>query len=227
MLLNILSVAIRIHPGQQVTLRAETAPGAAAGEASAGAAETGEANLLALAVEGPPQPGLCRPFNEDDMGSLGITARIAALYGGSLAYTPQGQPCQVVLSLPIFHQHQVLIVDDNLDFIQLVTRSLTGTHYLATGERSPRGVLDSVLRLNPDVVLLDVMMPGLDGWEVLGRLRRHPATARIPVIICTVLPQEELALSLGASGFLRKPVTPEQILSALERCSRPPRPPQG
>lgn len=68
----------------------------------------------------------------------------------------------------------------------------------------------------PRIIVLDVMMPEIDGWEVLGRLRQHPLTSHIPIIICTILAEEELALSLGASGFLRKPVSREAFLGALD-----------
>jgi CheY-like chemotaxis protein len=61
-----------------------------------------------------------------------------------------------------------------------------------------------------------VMMPNVDGWELLGRLRQHPSTADIPVLVCTILPQETLALSLGASAFVRKPITRQVFLSALD-----------
>jgi CheY-like chemotaxis protein len=69
--------------------------------------------------------------------------------------------------------------------------------------------------LRPQAILLDVMLPGMDGWETLARLRRHPATERLPVIICTILPEEQLALALGASAFLRKPLAREELLQAL------------
>jgi len=64
---------------------------------------------------------------------------------------------------------------------------------------------------------VDVMMPGVDGWELLGRLRQHPLTGHIPIVVCTVLTQEELALSLGASDFLPKPVARQAFLEALDR----------
>jgi CheY-like chemotaxis protein len=60
------------------------------------------------------------------------------------------------------------------------------------------------------------MMPGIDGWDLLAQLRHHPLTCDIPVLVCTVLPQEELALSLGASGFVRKPTTRQSFRQALE-----------
>jgi CheY-like chemotaxis protein len=61
------------------------------------------------------------------------------------------------------------------------------------------------------------MLPGVDGWEILGRLREHPTTSSVPVIISTILLQEDLALSLGAAGFLRKPFTQTALLAALDQ----------
>ena len=69
--------------------------------------------------------------------------------------------------------------------------------------------------VHPDAVILDVMMPDMDGWEVLQRLRNHPATQQIAVIICSVFDDPELAYALGASSFLSKPVKREDIIKAL------------
>ena len=68
----------------------------------------------------------------------------------------------------------------------------------------------------PDIILLDVMLQDLDGWELLGRFRAHPQLGDRPVIVCTILPQRDLALSLGAAGFLSKPLSQRQLLSALD-----------
>jgi CheY-like chemotaxis protein len=61
------------------------------------------------------------------------------------------------------------------------------------------------------------MIPEMDGWEVLQRLRNHPQTASIPIIICSVLDSPELAYSLGASLFLSKPIGRDDILNALHK----------
>jgi CheY-like chemotaxis protein len=61
------------------------------------------------------------------------------------------------------------------------------------------------------------MMPEIDGWELLGKFRHHPQTGQIPIIVCTILSQKELALSLGASGFIHKPVTRQNLLLELDR----------
>ena len=60
------------------------------------------------------------------------------------------------------------------------------------------------------------MIPEIDGWKMLGRISENPATRDIPVIICTVLPQEELAHSLGAVAFLKKPFNRHDFLSLLD-----------
>jgi CheY-like chemotaxis protein len=69
--------------------------------------------------------------------------------------------------------------------------------------------------LTPQLILLDVMMPGRDGWTALGQLREHPQTQHIPIIVCSIVSQRELALALGAVAFLRKPVSREDLLAAL------------
>ena len=73
-----------------------------------------------------------------------------------------------------------------------------------------------------DCILLDVLMPGEDGWHLMSWLRRSPEAASIPVVVCSVLDQPELAISLGATGYLRKPVTQEQLRLALQRWARDP-----
>jgi CheY-like chemotaxis protein len=60
-----------------------------------------------------------------------------------------------------------------------------------------------------------VMMPEVDGWKVMSKLRQHPLTSHIPILVCTILAQENLALALGASGFVQKPVTRRALLEAL------------
>ena len=70
----------------------------------------------------------------------------------------------------------------------------------------------------PDIIVLDVMMPQKDGWEVLQTLHNSEATRHIPVIVCSVLDDARLALSLGAVDHLAKPVTRSRLLQALARC---------
>jgi CheY-like chemotaxis protein len=70
---------------------------------------------------------------------------------------------------------------------------------------------------HPDAITLDVMMPNVDGWQVLRGLANAPATANIPVIICSVLKEPELAFSLGARAYLKKPVDRLELVATLAR----------
>jgi len=72
--------------------------------------------------------------------------------------------------------------------------------------------------LHPAVIILDVMIPSQDGWEILERLRADPETRGTPVVICSVLPEQTLALSLGVDQFLPKPVSRSALLAILQRC---------
>ena len=67
------------------------------------------------------------------------------------------------------------------------------------------------------MIVVDIMMPQVDGLQVLSRFRHHPMLGKIPVLVCSVLPQKDLAASLGASGFLQKPIRREPFLAALDQ----------
>lgn len=151
-----------------------------------------------------------------------MAQRLLALSGGTLVvrHPDEGRggllaPRSVRLMLPLAPPATILIIDDNQDALQLIQRYLAGTLYRAVVTRSPFEGMELAQELRPQAILLDVMLPGMDGWETLARLRRHPATERLPVIICTILPEEQLALALGASAFLRKPLAREELLQAL------------
>jgi CheY-like chemotaxis protein len=115
----------------------------------------------------------------------------------------------------------VLVIDDNADTLQLLRRYTAGTRYRLVGTRDPDQALGIACETDPQVVVLDVMMPQVDGWKVLGRLRQHPLTGHLPIVVYTILAQEELALSLGASAFLRKPVTQQRFLAVLDQVVLP------
>jgi CheY-like chemotaxis protein len=68
-------------------------------------------------------------------------------------------------------------------------------------------------------VTLDVMMPDQDGWEILQNLKNQTDTSALPVIVCSVLKERDLAFSLGANQFLEKPVTQHMLLRALAECT--------
>ncbi|MGQ9552650.1 MAG: response regulator [Anaerolineae bacterium] len=112
----------------------------------------------------------------------------------------------------------VLVVEDNPGAIELYRRYLTSSSWQVHGLSDPRLCYDLVRTNQPHLVVLDVMMPHVDGWTVLRALKGHPETARVPVIVCSVVEDPALATALGAAVYLRKPVSQAEFLMAVDRC---------
>ena len=109
----------------------------------------------------------------------------------------------------------VLVVDDDAVVRQIVARQLgrSGCYVItaATGESG----LELAQHQRPDVVLLDVLLPDMEGWAVLSALKSSQETEEIPVVMITSVDGADLAYSLGAADFLTKPVKRDQLISAL------------
>ena len=139
--------------------------------------------------------------------------------GGMLDIARQSRPggYTLLIKLPELVQIKVLAIDDNADVLQLMHRYTWNTPYNLTVLKDQQNMLTVIEELSPQIIILDVMMAENDGWELLGRLRENPLTNTIAIIVCTILPQESLALALGAAGFLRKPVSRKAFLEALDQ----------
>jgi CheY-like chemotaxis protein len=111
----------------------------------------------------------------------------------------------------------VLVVDDNEDMARLYKGATVGTRYHIAHIAQGRDLLGALEAVAPDVIVLDVMLPDIDGWRLLMRLREDPASRAIPVIVCSVVREEDLALSLGAARYLPKPVRPREFIRALDQ----------
>lgn len=77
------------------------------------------------------------------------------------------------------------------------------------------GTIEAALKYKPDVIILDLLLPNLSGWEVLAQLTANPATEHIPVLVVSVVDERSQALALGASEYLLKPISRQQLHSAL------------
>jgi len=121
------------------------------------------------------------------------------------------------VGLPSVGRVTVLVVDDNPDMVRFYRRSTEKTAYHIVHVAEGQGVFEKIAATSPDIIVLDVMLPDVDGWEVLTRLHQDPATRHIPVIVCSVVREEELALSLGAACYLSKPVRSREFIQALDR----------
>ncbi len=124
---------------------------------------------------------------------------------------------EIVFVMPRASQRRVLVIDDNAAIHQLLERYLAPQHYAIIHARSGQEALQLAVETLPDAITLDVMMPNVDGWQVLRGLANNPSTAPIPVIICSVLKEPELAFSLGARAYLKKPVDRLELIATLAR----------
>jgi putative two-component system response regulator len=121
---------------------------------------------------------------------------------------------------PLVGPGTVLIVDDeptNIEILAvLLERDAYEVAFATTGEQA----LELVETVRPDLILLDVMLPGLNGYDVCARLKHNPATADIPVVFITGLDREEdqtRAREAGAADFVTKPFSPPAIRACVRK----------
>jgi CheY-like chemotaxis protein len=120
----------------------------------------------------------------------------------------------------------VLVIDDDPNARALLSRFLIREGFaVRTAADGPTG-MKLARSARPRAILLDVMMPHMDGWAVLAALRADPETADIPVIMVTIVDEKNLGYSLGAADYLTKPVEWERLKRTLDRyrCAHPPCP---
>jgi len=113
--------------------------------------------------------------------------------------------------------HLILAVDDNPDVIVLIKTALQDMSYTVVGEQDPLKVMELVQEMRPCAITLDVMMPGLNGWQILHQLRDNPATASIPVVMLTVLSEQTTGYVLGADDYVIKPFKKDVLCNTLQR----------
>jgi len=116
----------------------------------------------------------------------------------------------------------VVVVEDDRRSFDLLRVYLEGAGARVVSARDGKEGLDTVRRLNPAGVVLDILLPGVDGWEVLAQLKADPKTAAIPVIVVSMLDERGRGFALGAAEYLVKPVGKEQLLAALYRAAAMP-----
>ena len=118
---------------------------------------------------------------------------------------------------------RVLVVDDILANVRLLEAKLAAEYFEVVTAMNGVDALESVQRTRPDIVLLDVMMPGIDGIEVCKRIKSNPSTQHIPVVMVTALDQPEdrvRGLEAGADDFLTKPVNDVSLFCRVKSLVR-------
>ena len=126
---------------------------------------------------------------------------------------------------PSANRPKILVIDDDKEIRTVIAELLSMSGYDVVEAASGQQGLDHASRFVPDLVLLDVMMPGIDGWTVLSKLQDNPKLADVPVIVLSAVGDVEMAMSLGAASVLLKPVDASRLtaeiatqLSPLPKC---------
>jgi CheY-like chemotaxis protein len=162
-------------------------------------------------------PTALHPMGQQEaLERLSALEEMAELSGARIAPIRSAQSILgMEVRLPTTQHHTVLVVDDNRDALELFRRYLSAHDYRVLAAQTAQEGLCLAQQQQPQAIILDLMMPEQDGWDLMQILLNQPATSNIPIIVCSVLKQKELALSLGAAVFLDKPVSEQTLLSTL------------
>ncbi|GAB4367224.1 MAG: hypothetical protein Kow00121_05300 [Elainellaceae cyanobacterium] len=179
---------------------------------------------------------LSRKYAGTGLG-LALVRRIAELHGGSVTLESQeGKGSRFTVTLPWTAVHpseavaepevaqlqkldlqQVLIVEDSQAAANQVARYLTELGAKTIVHPCGSGAVQIALQSQPDVIILDILLPDRTGWEVLAELKANPATQAIPVIMISVVDEQSRSLAMGADAHLLKPFTRQQLQQTLSR----------
>ena len=109
----------------------------------------------------------------------------------------------------------ILVVEDDINASELLTITLTKAGYRAVPAYTGKEALALVEKMEPFAITLDIMLPGMDGWEVLNRLKDNPNTCHIPVIVISMVDNKEIGFALGVVDYFVKPVEKSTLLASL------------
>jgi len=179
------------------------------------------------ALTGPPRPFVTLELEHPMVGRrqpIGNTLEQLARSAGAdvhIEITPR-QTEKLIVRLPAAQARYVLMIDDNPDMLRLVQRQLQRASDLAfVGVSTMDQALSQIRASRPACILLDLMMPDHDGWEILRLLKTYPETASIPIVISSVLPEPELARAMGAAAILPRPFKAAQLNEMLRALTAP------
>jgi len=116
--------------------------------------------------------------------------------------------------------HVVLAIDDDPNVIELLRENLDEADYHVVGAADGDDGLRKARKIRPLAIILDIMMPQKDGWEVLNELKADPVTCEIPIIVLSIVDQKARGFHLGAIEYLSKPFDAEAILATLKRIAK-------
>ena len=239
-ILNLVSNAIKYTDRGSITVTA----GQQAGEIVVSVRDTG------IGIAPQDLPKVFEPFRQVGKAierraagtglGLAISRRFVEMHGGRIwVESEPGQGSTFSFTLPVMGApcpapagagegpaavpagRTVLVVDDDPDVISLFRRYLEEQGYQVLGATDAVEALRLAWEEHPYAITLDIILPGEDGWTVLRALKEDPATRDIPVVICSVVQDQDIGFSLGAADYLTKPVSREALLDALARLGQP------
>jgi PAS domain S-box-containing protein len=239
MLLNLVSNAIKFTPsGGHIDIRSRRVGSwveVAVSDTGIGIAEHDLAQLFTEFHQVDAGPG--RQHEGTGLG-LALTRRFAELHGGRVSVTSSpghgstftlhlpleaaapklsapGAPAHVAPTDPA--RPLVLVVDDNPGAAEILTRHLDAGGFQVQVARTGPEALSLARELKPAAITLDILLPEVDGWEVLNRLKADEATRDIPVVVVSVIDNPALGRALGAFDYFVKPVDGKALLSRLSQ----------
>jgi signal transduction histidine kinase/CheY-like chemotaxis protein len=238
MLLNLASNAVKFTPeGGMVTIATRRLPESI----EVSFADTG------IGIDKQDQERIFHEFQQVDSGvgrsqpgtglGLTLTRRFARLHGGDVNLQSEpGKGSVFTIGLPIqAHSEEplaarpttvrpsdasrplVLVVEDDPAAAELLTRQLDRAGFGTVVARSGADAIAKAIAIKPAAITLDILLPDLDGWEVLTRLKRESATSEIPVVVVSVVDNPELGMALGALDYFVKPVPANDLINRLNR----------
>gem|GEM_PF-6547244 len=172
------------------------------------------AGLVSMQISGP-APG---PLDPVQLGVAEGRSFVEVLKGRLTFHPPAGASprWRVDVQFPAITRRLLLVVDNNQEFVRLVERYLGGADWDVLGAADVGQALTLAEQRHPRAILLDIMLPDRDGWDLLLALKASGRTRDIPVVVCSVLEETDVALSLGAAACLQKPVDQQQLTATLD-----------
>ena len=182
---------------------------------------------------------LNRQYEGTGLG-LALVLRLAEAHGGSVAFeSAPGQGSRFSVTLP-WNAHapaappepeiglathagapiqRALLIEDSPSAVEQLERYLNEMGVHVEVHTQANGAVERATALQPDIIVLDILLPDEVGWEILRQLKNHPSTQSIPVLIVSVIDEPEQARALGAAGFLCKPIDRARFTELIQRVA--------
>ncbi len=242
-ILNLMSNAIKFTPSGSVTLQARVEEGrmrVSVIDTGIGIPEHALAHIFDRFEQA--ERDTDKHYGGTGLG-LDISKQLARMHGGDLmVHSTVGQGSTFSFTLPIVEQSvalpektqpaeshvrtlavppetlasTVLLVEDEASLRDMMRRTLEGAGHVVVDVQDGSQVLDLASGLLPELIILDIRLPNVNGWELLAELKSDAETSAIPVIVCTVSDDQDRARELGAALYLQKPFSPDELLACVE-----------